>query len=57
MHLARAADEVSSIVHADEPIVEIVAKRLVENLERAGFVVMSPAAIGGSAARARGFEG
>jgi hypothetical protein len=36
---------------------EIVAKRLVEHLERAGFVVMKrPAAIG-AAALGRGFEG
>ncbi len=36
---------------------EILAKRLVEHLERAGFVVMKrPADIGG-AALGRGFEG
>ena len=36
---------------------EIVAKRLVEHLERAGFVVMKrPARVGG-AALGRGFEG
>jgi hypothetical protein len=36
---------------------EIVAKRLVRHLERAGFVVMKrPPAIGG-AALGRGFEG
>jgi len=34
---------------------EIVAKRLVEHLERAGFVVMKkPPQIGGTAALARG---
>ncbi len=42
---------------ADEIMAEIVAKRLVEHLERAGFVVMKrPADIGG-AALGRGFEG
>ena len=43
--------------NADEIMAEIVAKRLVEHLERAGFVVMQRAAIGGGAALARGFEG
>jgi hypothetical protein len=40
--------------NADEIMSEIVAKRLVEYLERAGFVVMK---IGGGAALGRGFEG
>jgi hypothetical protein len=35
----------------------IVAKRLVEHLERAGFVVMKKPPIGGRAALGRGFEG
>jgi len=43
--------------NADEIIAEIVAKRLVEHLERAGFVVMQRAPIGGGAALGRGFEG
>ena len=43
--------------NADEIISEIVAKRLVEHLERAGFVVMKRAPIGGGAALGRGFEG
>jgi hypothetical protein len=43
--------------NADEIMAEIVAKRLVEHLERAGFVVMKrPAEISG-AALGRGFEG
>jgi hypothetical protein len=43
--------------NADEIMSEIVARRLVEHLERAGFVVMKrPAEIGG-AALGRGFEG
>jgi hypothetical protein len=42
---------------ADEIMTEIVAKRLVEHLQRAGFVVMKRPAIGGGAALARGFEG
>ena len=42
---------------ADEIMAEIVAKRLVEHLERSGFVVMKHPVIGGSAALGRGFEG
>jgi hypothetical protein len=37
----------------DEPIVEIVAKRLVEYLDRAGFVVIQKPEIGGRAAPGR----
>jgi hypothetical protein len=36
---------------------EIVAKRLVEHLERAGFVDAKRRSIGGEAALGRGFEG
>jgi hypothetical protein len=43
--------------NADETMAEIIAKRLVEHLERAGFVVMQRAPIGGGAALGRGFEG
>ena len=43
--------------NADEIMAEIVAKRLVEHLERAGFVVMKRPAIGGGAALGRGFKG
>jgi hypothetical protein len=43
--------------NADEIMSGIVAKRLVEHLERAGFVVMKRAAIVGAAAIGRGFEG
>ncbi len=43
--------------NADEIMAEIVAKRLAEHLQRAGFVVMKgPAEIGGGAL-GRGFEG
>ena len=43
--------------NADEIMAEIVAKRLAEHLQRAGFVVMKrPPEIGG-AALGRGFEG
>jgi hypothetical protein len=43
--------------NADEIMADIVAKRLVEHLERAGFVVTKrPAGVGG-AALGRGFEG
>ncbi len=42
--------------NADEMMAEIVAKRLVEHLERAGFVVMKREPIGGGAALGRGFE-
>jgi hypothetical protein len=35
----------------------IVAKRLVEHLERSGFVVMNRSPIRGGAAFGRGFEG
>ena len=43
--------------NADEIMAEIVAKRLVEHLERGGFVIMKRPAIGGGAALGRGFEG
>jgi hypothetical protein len=43
--------------NADEIMSEIVAKRLVEHLERSGFVVMKRRPIGGAAALGRGFEG
>lgn len=36
---------------------EIVAKRLIEHLERAGYVVMKLPAVEGGAALGRGFEG
>ncbi len=36
---------------------EIVAKQLVEHLERTGFVVMKRPAESGGAALARGYEG
>jgi hypothetical protein len=36
---------------------EIVAKRLVEHLERAGFVVMKRAPVVGGAALGRGYKG
>jgi hypothetical protein len=41
---------------ADEMMSKIVAKRLVEHLERDGFVVMKRAPIVGGAALGRGFE-
>jgi hypothetical protein len=40
--------------NADEIMAEIVAKRLVEHLERAGFVVMRRPPTGGGAALGRG---
>jgi hypothetical protein len=43
--------------NADELRSEIVAKRLVEHLERAGFVVMKRSPVAEGAAIARGFEG
>jgi hypothetical protein len=43
--------------NADEIMAEIVAKRLVEHLERAGFVVMKQPPISGGAALGRGYEG
>ncbi len=43
--------------NADEIMAEIVAKRLVEHLERVGFVVMKRAPVGGGSALGRGFEG
>ena len=43
--------------NADEIMAEIVAKRLVEHLERSGFVVMKMPPIGGGSAVGRGFEG
>ena len=48
----------ASLVHnADEVMSEIVAKRLVGHLERAGFVVLKKPPIGGGAALGRGYEG
>ena len=43
--------------NADEIMAEIVAKRLVDHLERAGFVIMKRAPEIGGAAIGRGFEG
>ena len=43
--------------NADEIMSEIVAKRLVEYLERAGFVVMKRPPEIGAAALGRGYEG
>jgi hypothetical protein len=42
--------------NADELMSAIVAKRLVEHLERWGFVVMKRPPIGGAAALGRGHE-
>ena len=42
--------------NADEIMAEIVARRLVEHLERSGFVVMKRPADVGGAALGRGFE-
>jgi hypothetical protein len=42
---------------ADEIMAELVAKRLVEHLGRAGFVVMRRPAEIGAAALGRGFDG
>jgi hypothetical protein len=46
-----------AVHNADEIMAEIVAKRLVDHLERCGFVVMQKPPIGGGAALWRGFEG
>jgi len=43
--------------NADELMSATVAKRLVEHLERSGFVVMKRAPIGGASALDRGHEG
>ena len=43
--------------NADELMSSIVAKRLVEHLERSGFVVMKKPPIGGGAALGRGHGG
>ncbi len=43
--------------NAHEIMAEMVAKRLVEHLQRAGFVVMKRPAEIGAAALGRGFEG
>ena len=40
--------------NADEIMAEVVAKRLVEHLERAGFVVMKRPPVGGGGALGRG---
>ena len=43
--------------NADEIMAEIVSRRLVEHLERAGFVVMKKRPETGAAALGRGYEG
>ena len=43
--------------NADELMSAIVAKRLVEHLERSGFVIMKTPPIGGAAALGRGHGG
>jgi hypothetical protein len=43
--------------NADEIMSDIVARRLVEHLERSGFVLMRKPPIVGGAAIGRGFEG
>jgi hypothetical protein len=43
--------------NADEIMAEIVARRLVEHLERAGFVLIKRSAEIGAAALGRGFGG
>ncbi len=43
--------------NADEIMAEIVAKHLVDHLDRAGFVIMKRPAEIGAAALGRGFEG
>ena len=43
--------------NAEELMSAIVAKRLVEHLERSGFVVMKRPPIGGAAGLGRGHEG
>ena len=40
---------------ADAILAEIIAKRLVEHLERAGFVIMRKPPLGGHSALGRGF--
>ena len=42
--------------NADELMAEIVARRLIEHLARAGFVVMKRPPIAGGSTIARGFE-
>jgi hypothetical protein len=42
---------------ADEIVAEIVAKRLVQHMERAGFVVMKREPEVGAAALGRGYDG
>ncbi len=44
------------VYNADELMAEIVARRLIEHLARAGFVVMERPPIAGGSAIARGFE-
>jgi hypothetical protein len=58
-HAGGLADVDETVVedNADEIVAEIVAKRLVEHLERARFVVMKRPAEIGAAALTRGFEG
>jgi hypothetical protein len=53
----RCAQGRKRVHNADEIMAEIVAKRLIEHLERAGFVVMKKPPVGGGAALARRFEG
>jgi hypothetical protein len=43
--------------NADEIMSEIVAKRLVEHLQRSGFVLMRKPPLGGHSVLGRGFQG
>ena len=51
------AYKAQAVHDADKIMSAIVAKQLVEHLERSGFVVMKKPPIGGGAALGRGFEG
>jgi hypothetical protein len=55
--LRSALNKRKRVQNADELMSAIVAKRLVEHLERAGFVVMKRVPFTGGAALARGFGG
>jgi hypothetical protein len=54
---SRCGEGRKRVHNADEHMAAIAAERVVRHLERAGFVVMQRAPIGGGAALGRGFEG
>jgi hypothetical protein len=55
--LALTSDSRLAKAQAAEAMANVVAERIVRQLERAGFVVMKKPPVGGHSALGRGFEG